>query len=210
MIVRMPDMPSSDDASSVVRFPLPADVSADERTEENAWLLRVKSAADPHAFRRLFERLSPRIHSYLRRGGIAPVDAENALQDVWLVVWRKAAQFDPALASARTWIFTLVRNRVIDLERAARRDLRLTGVYVEATREAHYHEPDLLAQALGGRIVRILAQLPQEQQEVVLRCYVEGKSQREIAREQGVPLGTVKSRARLAFQRLKQLVQERA
>ena len=124
MIIHMTsDLPRAAESSTVVPFPLPADPSAAEREEENTWLLRVKTSADAHAFRRLFERLSPRLHSFLRRDGIAPLEAENALQDVWLMVWRKAAQFDPALASARTWIFTLVRNRLIDLERAVIRGI---------------------------------------------------------------------------------------
>lgn len=208
MLRMMSDPPPADEASTVVAFPLPVDASASERAEENAWLLRVKERADAQAFRQLFERLGPRIHHYLRHTGVAPSDAENALQDVWLVVWRKADQFNPALASARTWIYTLVRNRLIDLARATRRDQRLTGAYAEAAQAAELEEPDLLAQALGGRAARVLAQLPREQQEVVVQCYVEGKSQREIARAQRVPLGTVKSRARLAFERLKQLLKE--
>lgn len=202
--------PPADETAAVVPFTIPANASVAERLEENEWLLRVKNGADPHAFRCLFERLTPRLLSYLRRYGIAPMEAENAVQDVWLVVWRKANQFDPALASARTWIFTLVRNRLIDIERAARRQQRLTGAYAEATREVQHEEPDLLAQVFGGRAARVLAQLPREQQEVVLWCYVEGKSQREIALAQGVPLGTIKSRARLAFERMKQLMKENA
>jgi RNA polymerase sigma-70 factor (ECF subfamily) len=203
----MPDEPP-EEVAAIVQFPWPADVGAAERAEENGWLLRVKNNADAQAFRRLFERLTPRLHSFLRRDGRVSAEAENALQDVWLVVWRKAAQFDPALASARTWIFTLVRHRLIDIERATRRDQRLTGAYAEATRDGESHEPDLFAQAIGGRIARVLGQLPPEQRDVVLQCYVEGRSQRDIARAQGVPLGTIKSRARLAFERLKQLMKQ--
>lgn len=206
MMIRMNNFsPDESPPGSVVSFPPPVDTSAAERAEENEWLLRVKTAADPQAFRLLFERLTPRIHSFLRRDGVAHPEAENALQDVWLVVWRKAALFDPALASARTWIFTLVRNRLIDLDRAARRERRLTGAFADEFRDAEGDAPDLLAQALGGRLARVLAQLPPEQRDVVLQCYVEGRSQREIAQAQGVPLGTIKSRARLAFDRLKQL-----
>jgi len=198
-------MPADHTAGPSVRsFPLPGDPNAAERAEENAWLLRVKSVGDTQAFRCLFERLTPRIHGYLRRAGVAVPEAENALQDVWLVVWRKAALFDPALASARTWIYTLVRNRLIDLEREARRERRLSSAFAEAGGDATV-EPDLLAQAMGGRMALALAQLPREQRDVVLQCYVEGRSQREIALAQGVPLGTIKSRARLAFERLKQL-----
>jgi hypothetical protein len=103
MIARtMPDIPPTDDRALVVPFASP-DANPRERSEENGWLLRVKTTDDAHAFRCLFDRLSPRVNSYLKREGVAP-DAENALQDVWLVVRRKAGQFDAALASARTGI----------------------------------------------------------------------------------------------------------
>jgi RNA polymerase sigma factor (sigma-70 family) len=209
MMTRVKSSPP-DEGSSVLPFPLPADVGVVERTEENDWLLNIQQNADQQAFRRLFERLTPRIHSYLRRAGHAPPDIDNALQDVWLVVWRKAHQFDPALASARTWIFTLIRNRLIDHERAARRDKRLTSNYADASRHEQYYEQDHLAQALGGRVARLLTQLPPEQRDVVLQCYVEGHSQRDVALAQHLPIGTIKSRARLAFERLKQLLKERA
>jgi RNA polymerase sigma-70 factor (ECF subfamily) len=147
--------------------------------------------------------LAPRINSHLRRGGMAPADAENLLQDVFLVVWRKATMFDSRLASARTWIFTLVRNRRIDLERAAQREQRLVADFAHSDGAAESYEVDLLAQAFGARIGAMLGQLPVEQREVLIKCYVEGKSQREIAEESGLPIGTVKSRARLAFERVR-------
>ena len=83
------------------------DRAALEREEETALLVKVRDHNDSAAFSRLFEMLSPRINSHLRRGGMAPVDAENLLQDIFLVVWRKASMFDAKLASARTWIFIL-------------------------------------------------------------------------------------------------------
>lgn len=179
------------------------DRAALERDEETALLVKVRDGGDRGAFGRLFERLAPRINSHLRRGGMAPADAENLLQDVFLVVWRKANLFDERLASARTWIFTLVRNRRIDLERAAQRDQRLVADYARNDGGIESYETDLLAQAFGARIGAMLGELPREQREVLLKCYVEGKSQREIAEESGVPIGTVKSRARLAFERVR-------
>ena len=111
--------------------------------------------------------------------------------------------FDARLASARTWIFTLVRNRRIDLERAAQRDQRLVADYARNDGGVESYEVDLLSQAFGARVGAMLGQLPAEQREVLIKCYVEGKSQREIAQESGVPIGTVKSRARLAFERVR-------
>lgn len=181
----------------------PPDRAALERDEETALLMQVREQSDRAAFRRLFELLAPRINSHLRRGGMAPADAENLLQDVFLVVWRKAAMFDARLASARTWIFTLVRNRRIDLQRASQREQRLFADYARSEGGAESYEVDLLAQAFGARIAAMLVELPSEQREVLIKCYVEGKSQREIAEESGLPIGTVKSRARLAFERVR-------
>ena len=181
----------------------PVDRAALERDEETALLVKVREHTDRAAFRRLFELLAPRINSHLRRGGMNPADAENLLQDVFLVVWRKASMFDARLASARTWIFTLVRNRRIDLERAAQREQRLIADFARSDGAAESYEVDLMAQAFGARIGAMLGQLPVEQREVLIKCYVEGKSQREIAEESGLPIGTVKSRARLAFERVR-------
>ena len=170
---------------------------------ETALLKRVGEHGDSVAFSRLFEMLAPLINGHLRRGGMAPADAENLLQDVFLMVWRKAAMFDAKLASARSWIFTLVRNRRIDLGRAAQREQRLVAEYARSDAGAESYEVDLLAQAFGARIGAMLSELPIEQRDVLMKCYVEGKSQREIAIECGLPIGTVKSRARLAFERVR-------
>lgn len=185
-----------------------ADPAALERAEETALLVRVRDDGDRAAFQRLFKLLAPRINSHLRRGGMAPADAENLLQDVWLVVWRKANLFDPKLASARTWIFTLVRNRRIDLERAAQREQRLVADFARSEGGVDSYEVDLLAQAFGARVGLLLNDLPVEQRDVLIKCYVEGKSQREIAEESGLPIGTVKSRARLAFERVRAVLGE--
>ena len=124
----MSDRIPSDDVA-ILPFPGPeergvVDRAAAERDEETALLNKVRDHGDRDAFRRLFELLAPRINSHLRRGGMTPADAENLLQDVFLVVWRKAALFDARLASARTWIFTLVRNPRIALSPAGPRASR--------------------------------------------------------------------------------------
>ena len=203
----MADRRSPDDAEILpfraVELRVVAERAAAERDEETALLVRVRELGDRAAFKRLFELLAPRINSHLRRFGMPPADAENLLQDVWLVVWRKASLFDARLASARTWIFTLVRNRRIDLERAAQREQRLIADYARSDAGAESYEVDMLAQAFGAKLVPLLKELPVEQREVLLKCYVEGKSQREIADESGLPIGTVKSRARLAFERVR-------
>jgi len=192
------------DSDVVVPFPL-AEASARERADENTLLLAVKATADRVAFTTLFTRLAPRIQSYLRRSGLLAGDAENIQQDVWLGVWRHATRFDPELASARTWIFTLIRNRAADYARERQRDLRLADALSEPTKRV---ATDPAEEVHGQRIVQLLAELPPEQREIVWACYVEGKAQSQLARELELPIGTVKSRARLAFARLKLLLGE--
>ena len=85
----------------------------------------------------------------------------------------------------------------------AQRDHRLVADYARHEGGNGSYESDLLAQAFGARVAAMLGQLPPEQREVLVKCYVEGKSQREIAEETGVPIGTIKSRARLAFERVR-------
>jgi RNA polymerase sigma-70 factor (ECF subfamily) len=203
---RMNDSRHDDSSAAVVPFPTPADADS-ARDEETALLLRVQRDGDRAAFRRLFEMLAPRINGHLRRDGVPAADAENCQQDVWLTVWRKAGQFDPARASARTWIFTLVRNRLIDINRAARREAGALAEWQVTAPGRDGYDEDLLGRALGARAARVLRRLPVEQAEVLVKCYVEGKSQREIATELAVPIGTIKSRARLAFERMKALLE---
>ena len=205
----MSDRIPSDDVA-ILPFPGPeergvVDRAAAERDEETALLNKVRDHGDRDAFRRLFELLAPRINSHLRRGGMAPADAENLLQDVFLVVWRKAAMFDARLASARTWIFTLVRNRRIDLEHAAQREHRLIADYARSDYAAESYEVDLLAQAFGARIGAMLGDLPVEQREVLLLIAVEEMTYDEVSKTLDVPIGTVMSRLSRGRERLRQV-----
>ena len=130
-------------------------------------------------------------------------EAESVVQDVMVSAWSRAKSFDSSKASARTWIYTLARNRMIDLYRSG---TRRAAAHEEVGTLAETMEPMLdEPQKDLARILVIDAgeTLPPEQREGIFKVYFEGRSHREIAEELDLPLGTVKSRARLGFQKLR-------
>jgi len=203
-----PDAPTPELAAVV---PFPADnqrhVEVEPAARETELLLRVRDARDRNAYADLFGRFASKVKGYLQRTGLNAEDAENILQDIMIAVWNKARLFDPTRASARTWIYSLARNRLIDIKRAEQREYAALERYVGETAGDAVYEEDLLARAMGQNSVALLDQIPQEQARVLLMAYVEGKSHREIARELNLPIGTVKSRARLGFQRIRGLLE---
>ena len=166
-------------------------------------LVKVAQSRDKAAFSNLFAHYAPRIKSYLMRQGANAASAEELSQEAMLSVWRKADRFDPAKASAGTWIFTVARNLRID---ALRKENRPSfdpedPAFVPAAETA----PDA-AVAIGETQKRIkiaIATLPKEQAEVVRLSFYEDKPHGEIAQELDLPLGTVKSRLRLAMRRVR-------
>ncbi|MSR14698.1 MAG: sigma-70 family RNA polymerase sigma factor [Gammaproteobacteria bacterium] len=182
--------------------------NVDNLAVETELLMRVRDAQDANAFDRLFNALGSKVLGYLTRsGGCSPDDGENVLQEVWLTVWTRAQSFDPSRASAHTWIFALARNAMIDLKRSQSREYR---VFVR-TSEDHEDPVDNELNHSGfidsEKTAALLDQIPPEQAQVLLMAYVEGKSHREIARELGLPSGTVKSRLRLGFSRLRGMLE---
>lgn len=164
---------------------------------------------DRTAFAALFRQYGPKIESYALRNGAGRPAAEELVQDVMLTVWLRADSFNPALASVGTWIFTIARNRRIDRIRK------------ETRPEIDPNDPALLpvADLPADRVIelsedrRILSvamnSLSPEQSEVLRLSYFEGKTQTEIAEERNIPLGTVKTRLRLALGHLKRTLQPR-
>ena len=170
--------------------------------------MRVKEHRDEAAFDTLFHALAPKVYGFLLRAGCLPADAENVVQDIMFAVWTKAALFDATRASARTWIYALARHLLIDMQRARSREYNAFELYfLEHVDDATYEE-DQYARAAGGKVAQLLEQLPEEQARVLLMTYVEGKSHREIARQLELPVGTVKSRIRLGFQRMQLLMDQ--
>jgi RNA polymerase sigma-70 factor (ECF subfamily) len=165
----------------------------------------IAAHADRAAFAALFGHFAPRVKSYMLRLGAEPSLAEELAQETLLAVWRKAASFDPSKAAASTWIFTIARNLRID---AARRDRRSADP-VDDVSDAPDPEPTpdaILASQSEARIRTALLALPPEQAEVVRLSFFSDKPHSEIAEELKLPLGTVKSRLRLAMGRLRDLL----
>lgn len=191
--------------------PLRRDSGDDQaRAEETRWLERVRDASDTSSFNALFERYTPRLTRWMRAQGCESTAAETIVQEVMVTVWTNARMFDSAKASARTWLYALARNRMIDHHRANTRRYKaheaLRWNAGEEASEEHLAEGDVNRSRMAG----LLEALPPEQREILLLAYVEGRSHREIARELELPVGTVKSRARLAFKKLRVMMGEPA
>ncbi|MEM9060965.1 MAG: sigma-70 family RNA polymerase sigma factor [Pseudomonadota bacterium] len=166
-------------------------------------LIRVAQHADRAAFKALFQRYAGRIKAFMIKGRVAPDQAEEIAQEVMVTVWRKAGSYDPKKAGVATWVFTIARNRRIDVIRREARP--------EPDPEDPLYRPDppedpqaSIARGERDRLVReALADLSDEQREIVRLSFFSGLSHGEIAEQLDVPLGTVKSRIRLAFGRLR-------
>lgn len=165
-------------------------------------LLQIRDARSRDAFVELFRGMGPRVKAYLVRGGLDLTAAEEVTQEVFLKVWRQAGRFDAERGSAAGWIFTIARNARIDRQRKQRlpRWDRDDPTLVS-------EEPGPLELAVSRRsderVRTALGTLPDEQLHVVRAAYFEHRTMREIATDQEVPLGTVKSRMRLALERLR-------
>jgi RNA polymerase sigma-70 factor (ECF subfamily) len=165
---------------------------------------------DRAAFGLLFRHFAPRVKAWMLRGGAAPAAAEEMAQETLLIVWRKAALFDPSRAGPTTWIFTIARNLRID---ALRRERHPSQLLPDPVGEPDLAEPvdrafDLMERE--GRIRQALGGLPAEQAAVIRKAFFEDKAHAEIEKELGIPLGTVKSRLRLAMNRLRSALEDLA
>lgn len=168
-----------------------------------ALLSAVAESQDRAAFHALFEHFAPRVKAFVQRQGTDPHMAEEVVQETMVNVWRKAGQFDPAKASVSTWIFTIARNLRVDLIRRANRpmpDMNDPALVPEP--EPRAHEVISLEQE-AERLRSAVAGLPKEQREVLHLAFFEEKAHGTVAAELGIPLGTVKSRIRLAFRRIR-------
>lgn len=163
----------------------------------------VAERRDRRAFRALFDHFGPRVKAYLLRLGADAATAEDVVQDVMLVVWHRAAQFDRRKASLSTWIFTIARNRRIDVLRRERRpEIDPDDPALARAPEDRADEVVEAGQA-NGLLRQAVATLPEEQALLLQQAYFEDKSHSEIALEFDLPLGTVKSRLRLALGKLR-------
>ncbi len=169
-------------------------------------ILAIAARADREAFTELFNHFAPRVKGYLMRLGANAVAAEELAQETMLTVWRKAALFDPSRAGASTWIFTIARNLRID---AIRRE-RPAPPQDDPTDAAPEPQADLLL-VTAERDLRVrdaMSALSREQAQIVELSFFSEHPHSEIAERLGLPLGTVKSRLRLAMARLRALLED--
>jgi RNA polymerase sigma-70 factor (ECF subfamily) len=168
----------------------------------SGYIVRIAERRDRDAFARLFNHFAPRVKSYLLRLGTGAEAAEELAQETLLTVWRRAASFDPSRAAASTWIFTIARNLRIDL---SRREGRAKPTDDPSGFNPGPPAPDEALSACQdeARIAAALAVLPREQAQVITLAFFADKPHSEIAQDLGLPLGTVKSRLRLAMARLR-------
>jgi RNA polymerase sigma factor (sigma-70 family) len=162
----------------------------------------VGEKADREAFATLFGHFAPRIKGYLLRLGASAPAAEELAQEVMLTVWRRAASYDPAQANVSTWIFTIARNKRIDALRKENRpapDLNDPALVKDPPEQADR----LVSKAAEARQLReAIADLPEEQAELVRMAFFRDETHSEIAASTGLPIGTVKSRLRAALIKL--------
>ena len=170
---------------------------------ENDLLKRVGLTQDRDAFASLFAIFAPRVKAYMMKVGSDPASSEEITQETFIRVWRKAGQFDPKKASAVTWIFTIARNLRID---RLRKENRPTfdpddPIFIPETSQTPLENME--QSTIVERVKLSISGLPEDQREVVQLSFIEGLSHQEIADAIGLPLGTVKSRLRLSFVKLR-------
>ncbi len=169
-------------------------------------MIRVRDAQDRAAFALLFRHFAPRVKAFLMKSGAPATVAEECTQDVMATLWHKSALYDPARASVATWVFTIARNRRIDL---ARRDRRPEPEALDWGPQDQPDQAEIYQAAEETRILgHALATLPDKQRALIQRAFYGDLSHTEIAAETGLPLGTIKSRIRLALDRLRQNLTE--
>jgi len=163
----------------------------------------VAVSRDQKAFAELFDYFAPRLKSYLQRLRMEPSQAEELTQEVMIVLWHKAALFDPAKSSLATWLFRVARNRRIDALRRDRSGLLDPNDPALQPSQPEAADDLIEAEERDERVRKAMLDLPEEQAVLVRQAFFLGLSHSQIAEDTGLPLGTVKSRIRLAFSRLR-------
>jgi RNA polymerase sigma-70 factor (ECF subfamily) len=180
-------------------------LSADEAAD---LIAAIASRQDRAAFAGLFRYFAPRVKAFIMRGGTDAETAQEVTQEALIMVWRKAASFDRTRASAATWIYTIARNKRIDLLRRAARPIETEDWLMVYAPEGEDADKSVLAGQTYTRVKELLNGLSEDQLVVIRKAFFEDKTHTVIAEELKLPLGTVKSRIRLALGRLREALEK--
>ncbi|WP_067864932.1 sigma-70 family RNA polymerase sigma factor [Neptuniibacter marinus] len=196
----MENKPPGEDVENVVAMPSMSNRLSGADPDWNEMLSRLAESKDKTLYIALFRHFAPRVKSYLIRLGLVDTVAEELMQETMLAVWRKSHLYNSSKAAASTWIFTLARNKSIDLMRKQK--------YPEYDLEEWQEEPDHQDSpceqgVVSERMNSAINTLPENQAQVIYMSFFEGRSHADISDRLGVPLGSVKSRIRLASEKLK-------
>lgn len=205
--------PAANTGDRKVSTPNPGSGQSEGRKDQWSQLLqKVGKSQDRQAYHALFEHFAPQIKYYAMANGLAS-QAEELVQEVFVSIWRRSCLYDWRKAAASTWIFTIARNQRIDMLRKMQRTRAEMTVETEDLWQIpgdDENEPvTSLHRLMSERRIRdSLKHLPQEQVTVIAKVYMENKSHQVVANELDIPLGTVKSRVRLALNKLKVILQD--
>ena len=159
------------------------------------------------AFAGLFRHYAPRLKAFMMKGGADPELAQEIAQEAMIMVWRKAASFDRGRASAATWIYTIARNKRIDLLRRFRPAIEAEDWLTVYAPEDESADTSVFAGQTYIRMKALMEGLPADQLAVIRKAFFEDKTHTAIAEELALPLGTVKSRIRLALAKLREALE---
>ncbi len=169
----------------------------------------IAARQDRAAFASLFRHYAPRLKAFIMRGGSDAEGAQEVAQEALIMVWRKAASFDRTRASAATWIYAIARNKRIDLARRSGRPVLSTEDWLAVfAPEEEDADKSVLAGQTYTRVKELLVSLSADQLVVIKKAFFEDKTHTAIAEELKLPLGTVKSRIRLALGRLREALEK--
>ncbi|MBX2837131.1 MAG: sigma-70 family RNA polymerase sigma factor [Gammaproteobacteria bacterium] len=204
MLATIPRVPDKNPPQQGKAVRKPQNPAIAARMKQN--LVAIGRSQDPEAFSDFFDYFAGRVKSFLIGKGVTEDLGEELTQEIMIIVWRRAESYDPNKAAASTWLFTIARNRYIDYLRGNSRvqiDSDDALLENQAT-ESDLQEAYVSSEEAVTTISRVMKKLPPEQQQVLQLSYFRGQSHSAIAGWLDIPIGTVKSRIRLAMQNIRQ------
>lgn len=180
-----------------------------DNAELTRLMKRLSERQDQDAFNMLFDYYSPRIRSVMIKQGCSGELADEIAQETLLKVWRKAAMFNPDKGSVASWVFTIARNLKIDRFRKELPWQKLPEDFDQIPSDCQQADEIVSENQRRDQLLLVLETLPKEQRQIVTMSFLEGQSHGEIAKTLDLPLGTVKSRMRLAATKIKKAMKEK-